>query len=114
MQTESIHNLPEPPLRFHLLTDYQEESIIGGFNGVMLGYFTNRPRNVSPIPTAVQSSASQSAVAPVSAPTTSPQPNQSFFFLNNVNIYQINYVFNLIFGNGNSIMNVLGNQVPIG
>jgi hypothetical protein len=110
MQTESIHNLPEyAELRFHLLTDYQEECITGGFNGVMLSYFTNRPRSVSP-----PQAAAQSAVAPVSAPATSSQPNQSFFFLNNVNIYQINYVFNLIFGNGNSIMNFLGNQVPIG
>jgi len=110
MDTEPILNLPNhPALTFHLLTDYQAECIAGGINGVMLSYLGNRPRSV-----ASPSTASQSAVAPVNARPRPPQSSQSFFFLNNVNIYQINYVFNLIFGNGNSILNVLGNQVPIG
>jgi hypothetical protein len=88
--------LEQPLLRF--LADHQSELITGGVN--------IRRRRSSPSPS--------SSSAPSSGSTSPTNGRQSFVLLSNVNFFQINYVFNMIFGYGNSILNVLGNQLPIG
>ena len=91
-------------LSLRFLPDDQSELITGGVNVGLL-----RRRRAAPSPP------NSLPAATGSSPSSSPAlGNQSVVILSNVNIFQFNYVFNLIFGNGNSILNVLGNHLPIG
>jgi hypothetical protein len=85
---------------FRVLADYQSELITGGVIGSI------RRRRAAPL--------ASSSSAPATGSTSPAMGRQSFVVLSNVNFFQINYVFNMIFGSGNSILNMLSNQLPIG
>ena len=82
------------------LPDDLAESINGGVVGTLRRRRASRPP--------------ASSSAPSTGSSSPVMGRQSFVLLSNVNFFQTNYVFNLIFGSGNSILNMLGNQVPIG
>ena len=87
-------------LSFRALSDDQSELITGG----VVGNLRRRRDSRAAASTSVPSTGSSSPV----------MGHQSFVFLSNVNFFQTNYIFNMILGNGNSILNMLSNQLPVG